>query len=195
MILSSWSTTSIEGVAAAAEKAQMECRTMGLRWFQLYIYRDRSLTTQLVQRAEQAGYKALVVTVDTPILGRRLADARNSFNLPSHLKLANFGDSDGDSSVASKLVAREHESGLHQYTKELIDATVSWDMIDWLCSQTSLPVILKGILTREDAREALRHRGVRGIVVSNHGARQLDGVPATVRHLVVLDLVFGKGSS
>ena len=184
MILSSWSTTSIEDVATAAARAQEEGQTAGLRWFQLYVYRDRALTAQLVHRAEKAGYKALVITVDTPILGRRLADAKNRFNLPAHLRLANFDNlgGSGSSTGASKLVVRSHDSGLHQYTKELIDPALDWDKIDWLCGQTHLPVILKGILTREDAREALRHRGVRGIVVSNHGARQLDGVPATVRY-------------
>ena len=77
-------------------------------------------------------------------------------------------------------MVREHDSGLHQYTRDLIDSTLDWEGIAWACRQSSLPVILKGILTREGAREAVRH-GVRGLVVSNHGARQLDGVPATVR--------------
>lgn len=76
-------------------------------------------------------------------------------------------------------MVREHDSGLHQYTRDLIDPSLDWDRIEWACQETSLPVILKGILTGEDAREAVR-RGVKGIVVSNHGARQLDGVPATV---------------
>ena len=156
-------------------------RAPGLRWFQLYIYRDRALTAELVRRAEKAGYKALVLTVDTPILGHRYDDARNKFNLPSHLKLANFDDGGDESPGASKLVVRAHESGLHQYTKELIDPSLDWSTVAWLCRLTHLPVILKGILTREGARQALKHDGVQGIVVSNHGARQLDGVPATVR--------------
>lgn len=194
MILSSWSTTSIEEVAAspnieeemAATGNGSRAQIPGLQWFQLYVYRDLALTTKLVHRAEQAGYKALVVTVDTPILGRRLLDARNKFNLPTHLKLANFDEdtssgSSAGSGGASKLVTKLHDSGLHQYTKEQIDPSMDWDKVDWLCTQTHLPVILKGILTREDVREALRHKGIRGIVVSNHGARQLDGVPATVR--------------
>ena len=81
MILSSWATRSIEDVAQASSS--------GLRWFQLYVYRDKSITANLVQRATQAGYKALVITIDTPILGRRLADCRNGFNLLGHLKLVN----------------------------------------------------------------------------------------------------------
>ena len=187
MILSSWSTTSIEDVAAA-------CSHRGLCWFQLYVYQDQALTADLIHRAERAGYKALVITVDTPILGRRLADARNRFNLPSHLSLANFSSKQERSSggstkpAASELIVRTHDSGLHQYTKNLIDASLTWERIEWACRETSLPVIVKGILTAEGAQEALRH-GVRGIVVSNHGARQLDGVPATVncRLLSLLD--------
>lgn len=172
MMLSSWATSSIEEVASA-------CGHQGLRWFQLYVYRDRELTTNLIHRAEQAGYKALVITVDTPILGRRLADARNRFNLPTHLSLANFDRTD---TGATKLVMRSHDSGLHQYTKDLIDASLDWDTVDWLKEQTTLPIILKGILTKEAAKTALEHN-IQGIVVSNHGARQLDGVPATVCYL------------
>ena len=173
MTLSSWSTTSMEEVAAA-------CGHRGLRWFQLYLYKNPKVTTDLIKRAERAGYKALVVTVDTPILGRRLADARNKFNLPPYLSLANFNALQNDSKAATELVMKTHDSGLHQYTKELIDDSLDWGRVDWLCGLTRLPVILKGILTGEDAKEATRH-GVKGIVVSNHGARQLDGVPATVR--------------
>lgn len=79
IILSSWATSTIEEVAEA-------CTPEGLRWFQLYVYRDRNVVRDLVRRAEQAGYKALFVTVDTPMLGRRLADVRNKFSLPSHLR-------------------------------------------------------------------------------------------------------------
>ena len=182
MVLSSWSTTSIEDVAAAACRQ----RSNGLRWFQLYVYKNQKVTSNLIRRAERAGYKALVITVDTPILGRRLKDARNKFNLPPYLTLANFNapqsGKDADSKAATELVVQSHDSGLHQYTRDLIDPSLDWEKIDWACRQTRLPVILKGILTAQDAREALR-RGVKGIIVSNHGARQLDGVPATVCRL------------
>ena len=167
MTLSTWSTTSMEDVAMA--------NGGGLRWYQLYIYRDRGVTRDLVQRAERAGYKAIVVTVDTPILGKRLADTRNHFNLPSHLCLANFTNT----RLQSSLVVKDGDSGLYQYTMALIDPALTWDTIDWICSVTKLPVLLKGILTAEDAVEAVKHN-IRGIIVSNHGARQLDGVPATV---------------
>ena len=147
-----------------------------MRWFQLYVYRDKELTRSLIKRAEISGYKALVITVDTPVLGRRIADVRNGFTLPSHLSLANFT---GFYKASSMLATDKHESGLHRYTQSLIDPSVSWETIDWVRGITKLPILLKGILTREDAKEALNH-GVDGIVVSNHGARQLDGVPATV---------------
>ena len=172
MIQSSWATTSIEDVAQASGS--------GLRWFQLYVYRDKTITANLVQRAERAGYKALVITVDTPILGRRLADCRNSFNLPGHLKLANFSIDIEQSSMASS----QSESGLYKYTQALMDDRLTWDTVAWVKSITKLPVIVKGVLTGEDALLAVQH-GVDGIMVSNHGARQLDGVLATVSHYTV----------
>ncbi len=165
MVLSSWSTTSMEEVA--------EANGGGLRWYQLYVYEDRELTGRLVHRVERAGYKAIVLTVDTPVVGKRLADARNKFNLPSHLSLANFTRSQAQSSLVTK---NPH------YT---MSPRLTWDTVDWLCVVTKLPVILKGILTAEDAREAVRHQ-VQGILVSNHGGRQLDGVPATVSSLPFL---------
>ena len=170
MMLSSWSTTSIEDVAEASGSG-------GLRWFQLYVYRDREVTRSLVERAEQAGYKAIVVTVDTPVVGQRLADARNRFSLPPHLHLANFSSTTPQSSLASD--STSEGSSLHKYTTEMLDPSLTWEGIDWIRGMTRLPVLLKGILTAEDAREALKH-DVQGIVVSNHGGRQLDGVPATV---------------
>ena len=167
MIVSSWSTTNIEDVAKA--------NGTGLRWFQLYVYKDKVLTRELISRAERAGYKAIVLTVDTPILGRRLADTRNCFSLPNHLSLANFtGKTEG-----SALIVKEHSSGLQQYTAKLIDPSLTWETVDWLCDITKLPVLLKGILIAEDALEAVKHN-IKGIIVSNHGGRQLDGVPATV---------------
>ena len=151
MVLSTWSTVSIEDVAEASGS--------GLRWFQLYVYRDRRLTRELVLRAERAGYKALVVTVDSPTTVRR-SKARTHFNLPKHLSLANFSNF----------------QTIEQYRSEPV---VNWKTIDWLRGVTKLPMILKGILTAEDTEEALKH-DIQGIVVSNHGARQLDGVPASV---------------
>ena len=168
MTLSSWSTTSIEDVAKAGGPT-------GLRWFQLYVYNDKELTKDLIQRAERAGYKALVITVDTPVLGKRLVDVRNHFSLPPHLTLANFDNTQAGAS----LNAKDDESFLFRYTQKLIDPGLTWETIRWVQGVTRLPVLVKGVLTAEDALEAVEY-GVQGIVVSNHGARQLDGVPATV---------------
>ena len=168
-MLSSWSTTSLEEVAEASGG--------GLNWFQLYVYRDRDLTESLVLRAERAGYKALVVTVDAPVVGKRLADARNQFSLPPHLHLANFSSDSPQSSLTSDRTVEG--SYLEKYTRDLLDPSLTWEGIDWIRGLTRLPVLVKGILTAEDAVEAVR-RGVRGIVVSNHGGRQLDGVLASV---------------
>ena len=169
MMLSSWSTTSLEEVAGASDTS--------LRWFQLYVYRDRHLTKNLVLRAERTGYQALVVTVDAPIVAKRLADARNKFSLPPHLHLANFSTDLPQSSLTTN--GATEGSSLERYTRDLLDPSLTWEGIDWIRSLTQLPVLVKGILTAEDAVEAVKH-GVQGIIVSNHGGRQLDGVLATV---------------
>uniref|UniRef100_A0A8C2Q4M2 Hydroxyacid oxidase (glycolate oxidase) 1 n=1 Tax=Cyprinus carpio TaxID=7962 RepID=A0A8C2Q4M2_CYPCA len=143
----------------------------------------------LVRRAEEAGYKGIFVTVDTPYLGRRRDDVRNRFKLPSHLRVANFETPD---LAFSSKEGYGKDSGLAVYVTQAIDATVKWDDITWLKRMTSLPVVVKGVLTAEDAKEALKY-GVDGILVSNHGARQLDGVPATIDALPeVVEDVEGK---
>ena len=166
MTLSSWSTSSIEDVAKAGGPK-------GLRWFQLYVLTDKELTKNHIQRAERAGYKALVITVDTPVVGKRLVEERNHFSLPPHLTLPNFDRSE----VGASLKAEDEESSHLRYS--LIDPGLTWETLRWVQGVTKLPVLVKGVLTAEDALEAVKH-GVQGIVVSNHGARQLDGVPATV---------------
>jgi (S)-2-hydroxy-acid oxidase len=168
-ILSTLSTTSLEDVAAAAGAT--------LRWFQLYVFKDRALTLSLVRRAEAAGYRALVVTVDTPQLGRRVADVRNKFRLPSHLHLANFERQSEQASLKTGA-----GSGLEKYTLDLFDRSLSWAGLRWLRSATKLPIIVKGVLTAEDAEAAVAH-GMGGIIVSNHGGRQLDFVASTIEAL------------
>jgi 4-hydroxymandelate oxidase len=160
-------TTSLEDVAAVGA---------GPRWFQLYVHKDRGLTRSLVERARAAGYEALVVTVDTPILGRRVRDERNGFALPDGLEMANL--------VASApLEARESGSALASYAAARHDTRLSWSDLEWLRSlATPLPLVLKGILRADDARRAI-DAGAAGIIVSNHGGRQLDGVPATLEVL------------
>ncbi|CAL8283171.1 unnamed protein product [Boreogadus saida] len=167
MMLSSWATSTIEEVSEASDG--------GVLWMQLYIYKDRELTLSLVRRAEEAGYKAIFVTVDTPYLGKRWDDVRNRFKLPSHLSMSNFSTE----SLAFSEGSYGNDSGLAVYVAKAIDPTLSWDDIAWLKEHTRLPVVVKGILTGEDAEQALSH-GVDGILVSNHGGRQLDGVSATL---------------
>lgn len=170
MTLSSWSTTALEEVAGAYPG--------GKRWFQLYVYRDRKITAELVKRAEAAGYTALAVTVDTPVLGKREADVRNRFKLPPHLTMGNFAG--GDHAEGTKDGGKD--SGLAAYVSSLIDRTLSWEDIKWLRSITKMGIVVKGIMTAEDARDALEH-GVDAIWVSNHGARQLDTVSSTIEAL------------
>ncbi|CAH0484559.1 unnamed protein product [Peronospora farinosa] len=171
-ILSTISTTSLEDVAEANSKANPHA----LRWYQLYVFKDRELTRGLVKRAEKAGYKAIVLTVDTPMLGHREPDVRNRFSLPNHLTMANFAHVGG---------AHEHgvnshkDSGLANYVSELFDLTLNWNDVKWLKSITHLPVVVKGVLSPEDAKIAVE-MGCEGVLVSNHGARQLDGVAATI---------------
>ncbi|OCT79256.1 hypothetical protein XELAEV_18026066mg [Xenopus laevis] len=181
MMLSSWATSSIEEVASASPDS--------LRWMQLYIYKDRRLTQSLVQRAERSGYRAIFLTVDTPRLGRRLADVRNKFQLPPHLRMKNF---DTEELAFSSKQGFGENSGLAVYVAQAIDASINWNDIDWLRGITSLPIIVKGIVRADDAKEAVK-RGASGILVSNHGARQLDGVPATIDVLQeIIEAVDGK---
>ncbi|EDW61733.1 uncharacterized protein [Drosophila virilis] len=177
-ILSTLSTCSIEEVAVAAPET--------CKWFQLYIYKDRSLTEQLVRRAELAQFKALVLTVDLPINGDRRADARNQFSLPPHLRLANFQDE-----LMQGFVSKLGGSGLNEYVASQFDPSISWQDIKWLQQLTQLPIVLKGILTAEDAQLA-RNFGCAGIIVSNHGGRQLDTAPATIEALPEIVAAVGK---
>uniref|UniRef100_H2MY51 (S)-2-hydroxy-acid oxidase n=1 Tax=Oryzias latipes TaxID=8090 RepID=H2MY51_ORYLA len=172
MMLSSWATSTIEEVMSAMTAVQ---GVGGVLWMQLYIYKDRELTLSLVRRAEDAGYAAIFVTVDTPFLGKRLDDVRNRFKMPPHLSMSNFSTA----SLAFSEDSYGDDSGLAVYVANAIDPTISWEDITWLKKNTRLPVIVKGILNAEDAVCALNY-GADGILVSNHGARQLDGVPATL---------------
>ncbi|MEK7247862.1 MAG: alpha-hydroxy acid oxidase [Chloroflexota bacterium] len=166
MILSTMSTVSIEDVAAAAD---------GPKWFQLYCYRDRAVTERLVKRAETAGYEALCLTVDTPRLGRRERDFRNALVLPPEAVLVNFlGEIDLESVDSGRF-----GSALAASAASLLDPSLTWESVAWLKSITSMPVLVKGVLTPEDALLAIKH-GASGIVVSNHGGRQLDGSPAPI---------------
>ncbi|XP_033228770.1 hydroxyacid oxidase 1-like isoform X2 [Belonocnema kinseyi] len=160
--LSTISTSSIEEVAAAAPKAT--------KWLQLYVFFDRNLTLELVHRAEKAGFKALVLTVDAPSFGDRRNEMRNNFNIPLHLKYANIEEYSIRNNVYNRPIHK------------LFDKSLSWEDVSWLKSQTRLPIVIKGILTVEDALLSIKY-GASAIQVSNHGARQVDGVPASIEVL------------
>ncbi|MEM7157306.1 MAG: alpha-hydroxy acid oxidase [Myxococcota bacterium] len=178
MILSSLSNTPVEEVVDAAT---------GPVWFQLYVYRDRTATEGLVRRAEAAGCQALVLTVDAPQLGRRERDVRNRFHLPEGLAVANMLPA-GYGAVDEPAA----ESGLAAYFAGLIDPSLTWDDIAWLRELTTLPLLLKGVVRADDAARAA-DAGVAGIVVSNHGGRQLDTSIATIDALPsIVDAVAGR---
>jgi len=165
MVVSAIATRTMEEIAAAVAAP---------RWFQLYVWKDREVTAELVKRAARAGYRAICLTVDTPLLGRREKDERNSFTLPPGIGIANVRPAGLDGMPES-----EHGSAFAKYVKEMLDPAVTWRDLAWLRSLTSLPIVVKGIMTMEDAKIAVEH-GVEGIVVSNHGGRQLDSTPATL---------------
>jgi 4-hydroxymandelate oxidase len=160
MIVSTIATVSLEQIAETGVR----------RWFQLYVLKDRDFTADLVRRAHAAGYEALVVTVDTPVLGRRVRDERNAFTLPPGIEMANLEGSGLPNALGS---------GLTSHILSRHDDSVTWDDLAWLRSLAPLPLALKGVLTAEDAGLAA-DAGVDALIVSNHGGRQLDGAPATL---------------
>lgn len=195
MVASTLATTSLEEIAEA---------TAAPKWFQLYVHKDRAFTESLVRRAESAGYEAIVVTVDTPLLGRRLRDERNRFDLPAGLHMANLihpeeprselakasaapeaeliaerEDKDDEPTKEEKRVLKEERSLLSSYVADRHDAAFTWQDLSWLKSLSHLPIVLKGVMRADDAARAAA-AGVSGIIVSNHGGRQLDGAPATL---------------
>jgi 4-hydroxymandelate oxidase len=167
MIISMASTVAVEDIAAAA-RAAVPGRDPSL-WLQLYLQPDLDFTEAIVRRGEAAGVKALVVTVDSPVLGHRERDDAHDFHdLPQGMRCENLVD------------LREGSTG---HVRQIqMSAELSWEHLDWLRSITPLPILLKGVLHPEDARLAVAH-GVDGLLVSNHGGRQLDTVPATIQAL------------
>ena len=153
------STSATYGASEVAEAAS------GPLWFQLYTHHSLETSEQLVRRVVAAGYRAIVLTVDSPYLGRRERDLRNTFQLAHHIHMPNF---DNQNATASA------------FSRHMPDNT--WETLAWLRSITTLPILLKGILTAEDALLALSH-GIDGIIVSNHGGRHLDGAIASLEAL------------
>lgn len=167
-VASTLSSTPIEQIAAVG----------GPVWFQLYWLRDRGLVRDLLNRAHDAGCVALMVTVDVPILGRRLRDARNSFAIPPGVLAANLSGGRDDLAHA----ATPGVSALAAHSGAVFAPALTWPDLDWLRGQTALPLLVKGILDPRDANLAAA-AGADAVVVSNHGGRQLDGAPATATML------------
>jgi 4-hydroxymandelate oxidase len=166
-ILSSLSNTAMEQVFAEAGTP---------RWFQLYIYKDREITRDLVQRAEAAGADAIVLTVDAPGLGTRERDMRNNFQLPPGIAVENLAP------LGKGRFPKVEGSGLAAYVRDNFKSDLSFADLDWLCSCTRLPIVVKGVCRGDDAHGAAEH-GAKAIVVSNHGGRQLDTAPPTCKVL------------
>jgi L-lactate dehydrogenase (cytochrome) len=201
--LSTLSTRSIEEVAAVGP---------GRRWFQVYVWRDRGLVRAMIERAAAAGYEALVLTVDTAVLGRRERDVRRGFTLPPKIgpgtlldgalhpgwtwafvrsepiRFANVAEPGAGAGPGD---GREAVS-LAEYINSQFDPALSWDDVTWMRSVWDGPIVLKGIQTVDDARLAA-DAGVEAIALSNHGGRQLDGAPATLGLVApVADAVGGR---
>lgn len=180
-------------------------KSPGPKWFQTFMYRDRGLVKSFAERAREAGYKALVLTIDNQVLGQRERDLENGFMIPPRPKL-----SDGLALIRhipwlmkmaktpkitmANYVTDERKDilSLGKYVADLLDPTMSWRDVDWLRSIWSGPLLLKGVLHPEEARLAIEH-GIDGLIVSNHGGRQLDGAISSVRALpTIADQVGGQ---
>ena len=185
--LSTLATRSIEEVAAASGD--------GRRWFQVYVWRDRGLVREMIERAAASGYEALMVTVDTAVLGRRERDVRRGFSLPPRIGLGTLVDGAlhpawtwgflrAEPIRFANVTGRAVGDGqtavtLADYVNAQFDPTLSWADLDWMRSVWSGPVVVKGIQTVEDARLAA-DAGIEAVALSNHGGRQLDTAPATL---------------
>jgi (S)-mandelate dehydrogenase len=192
----------------------------GINWFQLYVMSDRAIASQMIARAKQAGFSALVLTVDVPVSGHREKDTRNGFKLPfrpgigtllnlcTHPRwLARFARSGMPSFVNLSASGNAAASAQAQAAllSRAMDRSMVWDNLAWLRAQWDGPILLKGLLHPEDAKRAVAH-GMDGIIVSNHGGRQLDAAPATIQALpavvaavagcipVLVDSGFRRGS-
>ena len=172
MVLSSFSSFSLEDVAAVAKTPL---------WFQLYAQTDHGFTGDLVRRAEASGYRAICLTVDTPITGARNRETRANVTLPPLPNMKDF-----------KAGGTGLRTGSLDIFTSALDASLTWKDVEWLCSFAKVPVLVKGVLNPDDADHAIK-AGVAGIMVSNHGGRNLDTVPATIDALPqVTDRVAGR---
>jgi L-lactate dehydrogenase (cytochrome) len=187
--LSTLGACSVEDVAEASN---------GPLWFQLYVMKDREVTRALVERAQRAGYRALCLTVDLPVLGQRERDLRNGATIPPKITVRNVVDVlrrpgwlrrvwlgpeiTFRNFVGSSAALTSDAGTLWQYVNSLNDASVTWDDLAWFRSLWPGPIALKGVVTAEDARRAVSE-GIEAIIVSNHGGRQLDSLPSAIEAL------------
>ncbi|KAL1473045.1 hypothetical protein MTO96_038965 [Rhipicephalus appendiculatus] len=167
MIVSAMSTASMEDIRASAP----DC----LLWQQMYIFRNRSLTKSMIRRAEHQGFAAIVVTVDSPVTGQAVSLGKNMFVLPEGLRFANLEASSPGRSFT-------FDPSKEDFIGNLLSSSATWDDFRWLRTITTLPLVAKGVLTAESALAAFQN-GASAVLVSNHGARQLDGDPATIEAL------------
>lgn len=161
MMVSTLSTRTMEDVARAAT---------GPLWFQLYMMQGEGVNEWLVRRAERNGYRAIVLTVDSTLMGNRERDRRNRFSM-MHLNIENLIARTDD---VPEIILKATHAGDVRWREDL-----TWRDVEWLRGKTKLPIVIKGLLSAEDAQLAADH-GAAGVVVSNHGGRQLDGAPATM---------------
>ena len=181
LVLSTQSSTPLEAVAHAVASDPLR----GPLWFQLYLQHDRGFTRALVQRAEAAGFEALVLTVDAPTSGARDRERRVGFKLPAGISAVNL----------AQLTPRSQPPLAHGQSAlfdGLLAQSVTWADVEWLQSITRLPVLIKGVLHEDDARQAVALQ-LAGVIVSNHGGRTLDTSPATAHVLPrIADAVAGR---
>jgi L-lactate dehydrogenase (cytochrome) len=200
MALSTGSSCTIEDVAEAAS---------GPLWFQLYLWRDRDVVAGLVERAREAGYHGLCLTVDVPIVGQRERDLRNGMTLPPKLGPRNIVDAAWrvpwwwaflrgreitfENFLGVEGAQNDSAAALGSFVnKKMINPSATWDELGWLKELWPGPLIVKGVLTGDDARRAV-DLGADAVVVSNHGGRQLDHAPPTARALTEVVAAVGDG--
>ena len=195
-VASTMATTTLEDIASTYDAAKVDGAE---RWFQLYVHRDRGLARSLVERAEASGYGALVVTVDSPVLGRRLRDVRNAFSLPSGMRMANLASLAADPPAEARGLSAE-DAGVaaelfHATIAARHDASFTWRDLASIREWTRLPIVLKGIVRADDALRAL-DAGASGVIISNHGGRQLDTAVAALDALPrVVEALAARGAS
>ena len=200
-------TVFVVSTASSYSLEEISAVTTGRLWFQVYLWKSREVISELVKRAEESRYEALVLTVDVPVVGKRVRDVRNGMAIPPRIRPGSVLDvlrrprwlahlAKGPELTFGSLVRsidpRGKESIASYVDRELSNSAATWDELVWLRGIWKGPLIVKGILTAEDAKEALQ-RGADGIIVSNHGGRQLDSCPASIDALThVVDAVGGR---